>query len=215
MRCKHLIGLGALAGLLLLTGCDTNSTDRMSLLEQENTELRDQLSDRDRALEATNSDLREANRLIREQEDIYTNQPVAAATGSVSTPTAFDGIEGVSTSISGREVTVTVASDVLFDSGRTTLKQNAKRSLDQVADVLKSRYNNRQVQVIGHTDTDPIRKSGYKSNYHLGFERGYSVRDYLISRGVSSEMVSISSFGPDASLDTKSRSRRVEIVVAE
>ena len=81
--------------------------------------------------------------------------------------------------------------------------------------MLKTRYNGRPVQVIGHTDTDPIRKSGYKSNYHLGFERGYSVRDYLISRGVDSDMVSISSFGPDASLDTKSRSRRVEIVVAE
>ena len=215
MRCKHLIGLGALAGVLLLVGCDNNSKDRMSLLEQENTELRDQLSERDRALEATNSDLREANRLLREQEDMYASQPVAASTGSVSTPTAFDGIEGVSTSTSGREVTITVASDVLFDSGRTTLKKNAKRSLDQVADVLRTRYNGRQVQVIGHTDTDPIRKSGYKSNYHLGFERGYSVRDYLISRGVNSEMVSISSFGPDASLDTKSRSRRVEIVVAE
>ena len=215
MRCKHLIGLGALAGVLLLVGCDNNSKDRMSLLEQENTELRDQLSERDRALEATNSDLREANRLLREQEDMYASQPVAATTGSVSTPTAFDGIEGVSTSTSGREVTITVASDVLFDSGRTTLKKNAKRSLDQVADVLRTRYNGRQVQVIGHTDTDPIRKSGYKSNYHLGFERGYSVRDYLISRGVNSEMVSISSFGPDDSLDTKSRSRRVEIVVAE
>lgn len=214
MRCKHLIGFGALAGLLLLAGCNTNAKDRMALLEQENTELRDQLSERDRALEATNSDLREANRLLREQEDMFASQPMTGG-GTVSTPTAFDGIEGVSTSISGREVTVTVASDVLFDSGRTSLKKNAKRSLDQVADVLKTRYNGRPVQVIGHTDTDPIRKSGYKSNYHLGFERGYSVRDYLISRGVDSDMVSISSFGPDASLDTKSRSRRVEIVVAE
>ena len=215
MRCKHIIGLGAVAGFLLLAGCNTNSKDRMSLLEQENTELRDQLTERDRALEAANTDLREANRLIREQESAYASQPAAASASTVSTPTAFDGIEGVSTSISGREVTVTVSSDVLFDSGRTSLKKNAKQSLDQVADVLRTRYTGRPVQVIGHTDTDPIRKSGYKSNYHLGFERGYSVRDYLISRGVDSEMVSISSFGPDASLDTKNRSRRVEIVVAE
>lgn len=215
MRCKHIIGLGAVAGFLLLAGCNTNSKDRMSLLEQENTELRDQLTERDRALEAANTDLREANRLIREQESAYASQPATTSASTVSTPTAFDGIEGVSTSISGREVTVTVSSDVLFDSGRTSLKKNAKQSLDQVADVLRTRYTGRPVQVIGHTDTDPIRKSGYKSNYHLGFERGYSVRDYLISRGVDSEMVSISSFGPDASLDTKNRSRRVEIVVAE
>ena len=214
MRCKHLIGLGALAGVLLLVGCDNNSKDRMSLLEQENTELRDQLSERDRALEATNSDLREANRLLREQEDMYASQPVAASTGSVSTPTAFDGIEGVSTSTSGREVTITVASDVLFDSGRTTLKKNAKRSLDQVADVLRTRYNGRPVQVIGHTDTDPIRKSGYKSNYHLGFERGWAVRKYLVDQGVTGTNMAIISFGPDRPMGSASTSRRVEIVVA-
>ena len=211
MRCKHIIGLGAIAGLALLIGCDSTA-DKVSLLESENTELRDQLSERDQALEAANTDLREANKMLREQEEYGTQ---TASSGGVSTPTAFDGIEGVSTSVSGREVTVTVASDVLFDSGRTTLKSNAKSSLDQVAGVLKSRYGNRQVRVIGHTDSDPIRKSGHKSNYHLGFERGYAVRDYLISRGVDSGMVSITSYGPDITKGTKSASRRVEIVVAE
>ena len=212
MRCKHIIGLGAIAGLALLIGCDSTA-DKVSLLESENTELRDQLSERDQALEAANTDLREANKMLREQEEYGTQ--AAASSGGVSTPTAFDGIEGVSTSVSGREVTVTVASDVLFDSGRTTLKSNAKNSLNEVAGILKSRYGNRPVRVIGHTDSDPIRKSGHKSNYHLGFERGYAVRDYLISRGVDPSMVSITSYGPDINKGTKSASRRVEIVVAE
>jgi chemotaxis protein MotB len=212
MRCKNIIGLGAITGLALLIGCDS-TTDKTSLLEKENTELRDQLTERDHALESANTDLREANKLLREQEEYGTQ--ASAPSASISTPTAFDGIEGVSTSVSGREVTVTVASDVLFDSGHTSLKSNAKQSLDQVASVLKSRYASRQVRVIGHTDSDPIRRSGHKSNYHLGFERGYAVRDYLISRGVDSDMVSITSFGPDIARGTKSESRRVEIVVAE
>jgi chemotaxis protein MotB len=213
MRMRHLLAVGPLAVIAVLAGCDSTA-DKMALLEQENTELRDQLHQRDQALDAANTDLRESNRMVREQEIIFDEELTTLASG-VSSPTAFDGIEGVSTSVSGREVTVTVASDVLFDSGRTSLKSNAKTSLDQVASVIASRYGGRPVRVIGHTDTDPIRKSGHKSNYHLGFERGYAVRDYLISRGLDSSMVSITSFGPDQSMGTKSQSRRVEIVVAD
>ncbi len=213
MRVKHLIGLGAVASLVLLVGCDT-TTDKTSLLESENVELRDQLGVQDRALEAAHADLKEANRTIRELEDRLATAP---ATVSVNTTngTAFDGIDGISTSVSGRDVTVTVSSDVLFDSGRTSLKSGARKSLDQVAGVLKSSYPGKTIRVIGHTDSDPIRKSGHKSNYHLGFERGYAVREYLISCGVSPSNVSIMSYGPDMARDTKSRSRRVEIVVAE
>lgn len=211
---KHLLAIGSIATLVALTGCDSTK-DTVSLLEQENSELRSQLNERDHALDAANSDLRAAQLLIREQEAMFDEELSAFSGGGISTPTAFDGIEGVSTSVSGREVTVTVASDVLFDSGRTSLKGPAKSSLEQVASVIQSRYPGKPVRVIGHTDTDPIRKSGHKSNYHLGFERGYAVRDYLISRGLDSSMVSITSYGPDMSKNTKSESRRVEIVVAD
>ena len=54
MRVKHLIGLGAVASLVLLVGCDT-TTDKTSLLESENVELRDQLGVQDRALEAAHA----------------------------------------------------------------------------------------------------------------------------------------------------------------
>jgi len=213
MRVKHLIGLGAVASLALLVGCDM-TTDKSSLLESENIELRDQLGTQDRALESAHADLKEANRTIRELEDQFTAGP-STVTMTTSNGTAFDGIAGVSTSVSGREVTVSVSSDVLFDSGRTSLKSNARNSLNQVASVLKSSYPGKTVRVIGHTDSDPIRKSGHKSNYHLGFERGYAVREYLISCGVDPSDVSIMSYGPDMAKDTKSNSRRVEIVVAE
>ncbi len=210
---KHLLAVGSFALVTVLAGCNSTQ-DKMSLLEKENSELRDQLSQRDKALDAANSDLREANRMMREQEIMF-DQELTNLAGGVSSPNAFEGIEGVSTSVSGREVTVTVASDVLFDSGRTSLKSNAKSSLDEVASVITARYPGRSVKVIGHTDSDPIRKSGHKSNYHLGFERGFAVREYLISRGLDASNVSITSYGPDQSLGSKSKSRRVEIVVAE
>ena len=86
-------------------------------------------------------------------------------------------------------------------------------TLDQVAGVLNSTHAGRTIRIAGHTDTDPIRKSGYKSNYHLGFERGFAVREYLISRGVAADRVYLASHGPDEPQGSKAQSRRVEIVV--
>ena len=68
--------------------------------------------------------------------------------------------------------------------------------------------------INGHTDSDPIRKSGFKSNHHLGFERGWAVYEYLVNRGESQSRLS-SSYGPNSPLDSKKESRRVEIVVAD
>ena len=127
--------------------------------------------------------------------------------------TGFENIPGVTGSASAGEVTASVESDLLFDSGKATLKSNAKKSLDQVASVLNSTYGSATIRVAGHTDSDPIRKSGHKSNYHLGFERAFAVRDYLISKGVSSNRVSLASYGPDIPKGSKPQSRRVEIVV--
>ena len=64
-----------------------------------------------------------------------------------------------------------------------------------------------------HTDTDPIKKSGHKSNHHLGFERAYAVMKYLVSRGVPESSIEVCSYGPNDPKSSKSTSRRVEISV--
>ena len=66
---------------------------------------------------------------------------------------------------------------------------------------------------ICHTDTDPIKKSGHKSNHHLGFERAYAVMKYLVSRGVPESSIEVCSYGPNDPKSSKSTSRRVEISV--
>ena len=103
--------------------------------------------------------------------------------------------------------------DVLFDSGKTALKENAKKSLDKVAAILKEKYAVKYIRVAGFTDTDPIKKSGFKDNYYLGFDRAYSVREYIIKKGLEGNVISLSSFGPDVPLKTKAQSRRVEVIV--
>lgn len=208
--------LAALAIIAMGTlGCDTQKEDEVTMLRQEATELRAQLDERDKALEAANGELRQVNLMLRDQKEQYETE-IANLSAANATPSGgFDDIEGVTATYGPNDVTVSVEGDVLFDSGRTTLKSAAKRSLDRVAEVINAQYNGNSVIVAGHTDADPIRKSGHKSNHHLGFERGYAVRDYLMQRGVDSSRIAVMSYGPDRPMGSAQKSRRVEIVVAQ
>ncbi len=208
---RSLYSLSLLVVLVIGGGCNNNRTlkEENALLKDENQTLRGQLDDRNTALESANRELRDKEvelADLRQQLGSMETMTAAAVTG-------FEGISGVSGSVGVGEITATVESDVLFSPGKAELKDEAKRTLDQVAQVLNSTHAGRTVRIAGHTDTDPIRKSGYKSNYHLGFERAYAVREYLTSRGVAEQRVYLASYGPDEPMPTKAESRRVELVV--
>ncbi len=208
MRVSLMTVLGMSAAGLLLAGCNADLKDQNALLTEENEDLRLQLSDRNAALAEAQQGIRDKSmqlaQLRRDMGDM--DQAPARATG-------FESIPYVSAAYGDGEVTVTVESDVLFASGKNTLKSAAKRSLDAVASVLYRGYAGRPIRIVGHTDADPIRKSGHKSNYHLGFARAYAVREYLTSKGVSGKRISLASFGPNKPRSTKAQSRRVEIAV--
>ena len=211
MKLSRMTILSTSLGLVCLTGCSSDLQKTNSLLVNENEDLRSQLSDRNAALAENEAQLRDKDleiaRLSQNQES-YTQPLLAQVTG-------FEMIEDVSASYAAGEVTVAVESDVLFSSGKTALKTSAKHALDQVAGVVARSYAEHLIRVEGYTDSDPIRKSGHRSNYHLGFERGYAVREYLISRGVDRDRISVASYGASQPMPTKAESRRVEIVLYE
>jgi chemotaxis protein MotB len=198
--------------LLLLGGCKSNLSEENAHLMTENQALRAQLVDRGQALDAAHEGLRERDARIAELQR-QASESWSGAESAFAPGDPFSQIEGVTGSVSAGEVTATVESDVLFDSGKSTLKSGARKSLDAVASVLRSQYSGQMIRVAGHTDTDPIKKSGYKSNYHLGFERAYAVREYLVSKGVPESRVYVASHGPALAKGTKSASRRVDIAV--
>ncbi|MEM7228881.1 MAG: OmpA family protein [Planctomycetota bacterium] len=215
-RMKATLGLIVAAGLL--TGCSNGLKETNRMLTEENQNLRDQLSERNSALDGANVEVREKDmQLAQLRRDLDSARTTAATTPVTMTPqpqgTAFDNIPGVTGTVGAGEITATVASDVLFDSGKSSLKRSAKKALDDVARILNNKYSSHTIRVAGHTDTDPIKKSGHKSNHHLGFERAYAVREYLLSRGVDSDRIHIASFGPTEPLSSKKESRRVDIVV--
>jgi flagellar motor protein MotB len=112
--------------------------------------------------------------------------------------------------------TVNFVGDALFDSGKATLKDSAKKNLDKMAAALKKQYAGKSVKVNGFSDSDPIRHSKWKSNQELSEARAKAVRDYLVLKGVNGSLVSFTGFGeaqPKSTTD-KAKNRRVEIQVA-
>ena len=197
----------------LLTGCSSSLKDQVALLDEENTRLRASLDERNSALDAMQRDLEDCR---TEQLALQNrNAELATAPAAAASADVFGGIPGVETTRGAGVITARVSGDVLFSSGQAELRRNARTSLDEVARIIRNQYPGRAIRVIGHTDADPIRKTKDKfpTNHHLGFERAFSVREYLISRGIQASSISIESQGTDRPAGSKERSRRVEIAI--
>lgn len=115
---------------------------------------------------------------------------------------------------------ITVVGDVLFDSGKAKIRSEAYDILNKIGTVLNENVPGLNVGVEGHTDNQPIKFSGWKSNWELSTARALSVLHYLVDeKGVSPERVSAIGYGeyrPVASNDTqegRQSNRRVEIVI--
>jgi len=129
--------------------------------------------------------------------------------------TGFEGLAGAGVSRRPGEVVVDIAGEVLFASGSIELRSEAKAVLDQVARVIQQRYAGSEIRVAGHTDTDPIRKSDWKTNERLSAERAMAVETYLVSKGISNDRVHSAAYGPAKPKSSKRASRRVEIIILE
>jgi chemotaxis protein MotB len=114
---------------------------------------------------------------------------------------------------------ITLESSVTFSSGSYNLTSQGKRTLESVAKELIKEFPNNAVRVIGHTDTDPIKKSPFKDNWELGSERAIEVVRYLAQQGVERTRMEPASRGEHSPIaenttqDGKKKNRRVEIVV--
>ncbi|MEO8767875.1 MAG: OmpA family protein [Nitrosospira sp.] len=109
-----------------------------------------------------------------------------------------------------------IPSDISFDTGHAEIKSSLRPVLDSFATSLTNNSGT-QVTIIGHTDS-----SGRDAvNNPLSLNRAASTRDYLVSRGVSSNRIIIDGRGsrePVVANDTptnRAKNRRVEIFVAE
>lgn len=106
-------------------------------------------------------------------------------------------------------------SDVLFDTGKYSLRAGTKEKLAKVSGILLA-HPGLKLEVEGHTDS--VGSDEY--NQTLSEHRAESVRDYLVGQGITSDSVTAKGFGktrPVASNDTaegRQSNRRVELVVS-
>jgi chemotaxis protein MotB len=118
---------------------------------------------------------------------------------------------------SGRMVLV-LPSDVLFEPGKAKVGRKGRTVLGEIGKVLGS-LPGRRFQVSGHTDSDPIRVSGFASNWELSSARALEVVALLIAAGMKPTGLSAAGyaeFDPVVGNDTppnKGKNRRIEIAL--
>ncbi len=200
-------GCGALlVGGIILGGCASSNTGELDAALMENQELRQRLAETENALAECQS-----GRTALQGQSQSLSSELERLRAELSRGPNFG--DGVTVTRRGGEIAVGVAGDVLFDSGSVVIKPSAKATLDRIAQILNSQYRGHAIRIEGHTDSDPIRKSGWKTNERLSAERALAVEEFLVSKGVDNKRVYAAAFGPAIPRGSKNESRRVEIVI--
>ena len=121
--------------------------------------------------------------------------------------------------ITSQYVQLTLKGALLFDSGSTLLKDEAKPVLDQVGLILE-RYAEGTIEIEGHTDNVPMSGAKYSNNKELSSGRALSVFDYLLSvTNLDPANVKHSGRGEyvpvadNSTAEGRTRNRRVEIKI--
>lgn len=107
-----------------------------------------------------------------------------------NTPMSFDAQGSDSGKISGLQ-------SVNFDYDKANLSADAKEKLKGNVSWLKSR-SNFSLQIEGHCDS----RGSIEYNLALGERRAKTVKDYMVSLGVSESRLSIISYGEEKPLDS-------------
>lgn len=124
--------------------------------------------------------------------------------------------EDVDLTLEDEEIKMQVPDDLLFDFDKSTLKSDAKETLDEISEDLNELSSDVDIQVNGHTDNQG--EANY--NMNLSEERAQAVADYIKEHSdLESLTIDIQGFGdtkPIASNkneDERKKNRRVEIII--
>ena len=234
-----------LAGSFMLGGCV--STGEYEKLEAEkNQEIaalqkqRGALQEQVQALQSQRSGLEQQKTFLEQQQadlrrqiDALEQQKAQLLTASQQTLSQYDSlVRNLTEEVKKGELqvrqykdmlTVDVAEQLFFDSGRANLKDTGKAVLKKVGEALKG-YEDKVIRIVGHTDNVPISKSAQKvfpSNWELSVARATTVVRYLQEVGIPPERMIASGraeyqpIAENVTPEGRKKNRRIEITLVD
>jgi OOP family OmpA-OmpF porin len=101
---------------------------------------------------------------------------------------------------------------VFFDSGKSTLRTESNKALDDLSEFMKNKKT-MKIEIAGHTDN-----VGDKAvNEKLSQERASAVRNYLLKKGIAADRVVAKGYGDTQPIESnetaegKQKNRRTEV----
>lgn len=222
VRAGWLAGIVGLAALSCMTGCTDAKDMQIQKLQRENEELARAKADCEDRLTQAMRDLEDARNRGLELQNVVNQlrNDLAAARSQqpsvVSNPSLPPGWVG-NENIAWTDIGETI----LFDSGKADLKSSGRAALQQVVSDIRNTFGDREVWIVGHTDSDPIKKSSWKDNLELSAHRAITVTREFYKLGVDPQKLLAAGAGehhPKASNGSKSgkaQNRRVQVLAVK
>ncbi len=131
---------------------------------------------------------------------------------------------GLTVNIHNNRMVISLPGDVLFDSGKDTLKKDGEEILDKVATVIKADASllARDYQVAGHTDSEQLKGGPFHDNWGLSLMRARSVLLYLVddkhggmpvTRWSAAGFAATDPVADNTSKEGKQKNRRCDLIV--
>ena len=159
--------------------------------------------------------------VVAPEPDMDAGPVAATSTGNAGELAAYlKTMGGVKVEQRSADSVVVLVTDA-FRSGSDKLKGNVRllNALRDTAAAVKQ-HPGAQVQVIGHTDTQPIKISGWDSNTALSIARAKTVAGVLMDNGVATSRIAVDGMGemqplvlPERTASDRAMNRRVEILI--
>jgi chemotaxis protein MotB len=197
-----------------VAGCASAGKQSAAEMEDRNQKLAAQLNKARSDLDAERRALADLNqRLAAANRDIDGLRSQVNAAPVESAPAGWTAVPGGGM--------IAIEENILFQPGKITLRDEAKKTLDAIVSTLEGTYSGKDIIVFGHTDDRPIKKSGWDDNWQLSTERSLAVVRYLGEHGVKPDRLVAAGCGEhrarvaNNSEPNRLSNRRVEIFAIE
>ena len=115
-------------------------------------------------------------------------------------------------------VAIQVRESIVFETSKSTLREDSKAVLSSIAELLSSIDNT--IVVEGHTDNRPISTAEFPSNWELSVDRAVNVVKYFVENtGIDPKRLSATGYGehhpvvPNDTEENMAKNRRVNILI--